>query len=176
MIIFIFLALHVIILAAAVVFLIFAVHTFIVAPARGSPFAPSRERQIAATFEMAGIKPGELLVDLGSGDGAVLIAAAERGMRARGIETNPFFVWYARRRIRRRGLAHLAAVARGDLFRHPIADADVIFLYLVPGAMERLAASLRREASPGTRIITNLFPLPSWEPQEKREKIFLYHA
>ena len=176
MITFVFLALSIFILAAAVAALLFAVYSAIIAPARGSPFAPSREQQIAAMFDLAGVKPGELLVDLGSGDGAVLIAAAKRGMRARGVEVNPFFVWYARWRIRRQGFGHLATVVRGDLFRHPVADANVIFMYLVPPAMERLAASFRREASPGTRIIANLFPLPSWELRQKQDKIFLYHA
>ena len=171
-----FLALNILVLAAIAAFLVFEIYTFIIAPARGSPYAPTRERQIAATFDLADAKSGELLIDLGSGDGTVLIEAASRGIRARGVEINPFFVWYARYRIRRRGFTHLATVARGDLFKHPVADADIIFLYLVPPAMEWLALRLRSEAAPGARILTNLFPLPSWEPEQKREKIFLYRA
>lgn len=176
MIIFLFLAAYILILAVAVGMLFFALYTFVIVPSRGSVFAPTRERQIVAAFNFADAKPGELLVDLGSGDGKVLIAAAERGIRARGVELNPFFVWYSRYRIWRRGLGHLAIVVRGDMFVHSVADADVIFLYLVPLSMERLAVRLRREAVSGTRIVTNLFPLPLWEAQQKQDKIFLYRA
>lgn len=174
--IFLFLGVNIVFLAAAVVFLIFLTHTLVVAPYRGSPYAPTRQARRAAIFELAEGKPGDLLVDLGSGNGAVLIAAASRGIRARGVEINPFWVWYSRRRIARRGLGRLATVVRGDMFTHPVADADIIFMYLVPAAMERLAARLQREAMPGTRIIAHCFLLPGWAPVKERDKVILYHA
>lgn len=176
MLIFLFFAAYLVILIAAIGMLIFAVWIAVIAPFRGSPYAPTRKREMTVAFDLAAPKSGELLIDLGCGDGAVLIAAAERGVRSRGVEINPFFVWYARWRIRRRDFGHLATVARGDMFEHPVADANVIFLYLVPASMERLSARLRREAAPGTRIITHLFDLPSWEPEERRGKISLYRA
>lgn len=176
MTLFFFLAFNVLLLAASAAYLIFLTYTLVIAPYRGSPYAPTKRDPREAIFALAGAKPGELLVDLGSGNGGVLIAAADRGIRARGVEINPFWVWYARWRIRRRGLAHLAAVTRGDMFTYPIADADIIFMYLVPVAMARLAPRLRSEAAPGTRIIVNRFPLPGWIPVREQNEIFLYHA
>lgn len=176
MTLFFFLALNILLFAAAAAYLVFLICTLIIAPYRGSPYAPTKDDGIEAIFFLAGAKPGELLIDLGSGNGAVLIAAASRGIRARGVEINPFWVWYSRWRIRRRGLAHLAAVARGDMFTHPVADANIIFMYLVPTAMARLSDRLRSEAAPGTRIIANRFPLPGWTPDKQQESILLYHT
>lgn len=176
MTLFLFLALNLFFLAIASAYLVFLVYTLIIAANKGSPYAPTRRERMETIFALAGAKPGELLVDLGSGDGAVLLAAAERGLYAQGVEINPFWVWYARRRITRRGLTHLVAVARGDMFTHPVADAHIIFMYLVPGAMARLAPRLRREAMPGTRIIANRFSLPGWTRVKEQNGMMLYHA
>lgn len=171
-----FLVLNLLLLAGALAYLAFLTYTLVVASYKGSPYAPTREAQMEAIFALAEARPGELLVDLGSGNGAVLLAAAERGLRARGVDINPFWVWYARRRIARRGLGHLATVVRGDMFAHPVADADIVFLYLVPGAMERLAPRLRQETRKDARIIANRFPLPGWTPARVRDTIMRYHA
>lgn len=176
MAIYFLLAAEVILLFLAVGFLIFEIYGFIIAPRRGSPYAPTRADRAETALALAGAAPGELLVDLGSGNGAVLIAAAQRGLRARGVEINPFLVWYSRRRIRRLGLDHLAAVAREDFFSHPLGDADIVFLYLVPYTMARLSEKMREEASTGARIIANRFPLPGWTPAQERDNIYLYLA
>ena len=176
MTLFIFLVLNVAFLGISVGFLIFLIYTLIIATNKGSPYAPTKGASMETVFEFADARPGNLLVDLGSGDGAVLIAAAERGIHARGVEINPFWVWCSRFRIRRRGLEHLATVVRGDMFTHPLSDADAVFLFLVPSAMARFSPILRRDARPGTRIITNRFPLPGWTPQKERGMILLYHA
>lgn len=173
---FLFFVLNIVFLAAAVVFLLFLIHTLIIAAHRGSPYAPTKASRMAAIFAFAQARPGDLLVDLGSGNGGVLIEAAKRGIRGRGVEINPFWVWYSRLRIRRHGLSHLATVVRGDMFVHPIPDADIIFLFLVPGAMGRLSERLRREAKPGTRIIANRFPLLGWTPHKEQDMIMLYHV
>ena len=171
-----FLGLNIVFLAAAVVFLLFLIHTLIIAAYRGSPYAPTKASRMAAVFAFAQSHPGDLLVDLGSGNGGVLIEAARRGIRARGVEINPFWVWYSRLRIRWHGLSHLAAVVRGDMFVHPIPDADIIFLFLVPGAMARLSGRLRHEAKQGTRIIANRFALPGWTPHKEQDMMLLYYV
>lgn len=176
MILFLFLALNSLLLAASAAYLVFLIYTLVIAPRKGSPYAPTKGDRREAIFTFAAARPGELLVDLGSGNGAVLITAAERGIRARGVEINPFWVWYSRRRIRRRGLGHLAAVVRGDMFTHPVADAGIVFMYLVPDAMARLSGRLRREAAPGTRIISNCFPLPGWTPVKEQDRMLFYHV
>lgn len=170
---FVFVA-YIVLLALAVTFLVFLIHTLILAPAKGSPYAPTRRKQIEAMLDLAGVKSGEVVLDLGSGNGSVLIAAGGRGARAIGVEINPFFVWYSRLRIRGRGLSHLATVERRDMFQYPLGQADVIFLFLVPRTMLRIGEKLRREAKPGVRIVSHLFPLPGWTPRLEKDKIFLY--
>lgn len=176
MTLFLFLALNIVFLAVSVGFLVFLIHTLIIATYRGSPYAPTKSSRMAAIFTFAEARPGDVLVDLGSGNGAVLIAAAERGIRARGVEINPFWVWYSRFRIKSRGLGHLATVVRGDMFTHPVNDANILFLFLVPPAMAILSERLRREAMHGTRIIANRFPLPGWTARKEQDMITLYHA
>ena len=176
MTLFFFLVFNVVFLGISVGFLVFLIHTLIIAAYRGSPYAPTKSSRMAVIFTFAEAQSGDLLVDLGSGNGNVLIAAAERGIRARGVDINPFWVWYARWRIRRRGLGHLATVVRGDMFAHPVADASIVFLFLVPLAMAILSERLRREARPGTRIIANRFPLPGWTAQKEQDMIMVYHA
>lgn len=171
-----FLVLNLLFLAAAVAYLVFLTYTLVIAAYRGSPYAPTKAARLAAIFEFAQMRPGDTFLDLGSGNGGLLIAAAERGIRARGVEINPFWVWYSRLRIRWRGLGHLATVARGNMFTHSLADADIIFLFLVPSAMACLAERLRREAKPSARIIANRFPLPDWTPVKTQDAIMLYHV
>jgi SAM-dependent methyltransferase len=125
-------------------------------------------------LEIAGVKSGELMLDLGSGTGSALIAAAAQGARATGIEINPFFVWYSRWRIRRHGVSHLASVARWALFEYPVGDADVIFRVLVPSALQRLRGKLLSEVKPGIRIVSYLFPIAGWMPEKEEDRIFLY--
>lgn len=176
MTLFLFLILNVLLLAAAAAYVVFLAWTLVIAAYKGSPYAPTKDDRMDALFALADARPGELLVDLGSGNGAVLLAAAARGIRARGVEINPFWVWYSRWRIRRHGMSRLATVVRGDMFTHPVADADIVFLFLVPGAMARLAPRLRREVRPAARIIANRFPLPGWTPVRERDKLMRYHA
>ena len=166
MAIYVVLAAYLVLLAATAAFLVFWTYTLIIAPAKGSPFARTRRGRTDRMLELAGVKPGELLLDLGSGDGSVLIAATRRGARAVGVEINPFFVWYSRWRIRRNGLAHLARVERGDLFNHPIGQADIVFMFLLPRAIEGLRERLSAEAKPGSRIVSHLFPISGWTPQK----------
>lgn len=176
MTLFLFLALNIILLAAAAAYLVFLTYTLVIAAYKGSPYAPTKSDRMEHIFALADARPGELLVDLGSGNGAVLLAAAERGIRSRGVEINPFWVWYSRWRIAQRGFTHLATVVRGNMFTHPVADADIIFLFLVPVAMALLSERLRREASPRTRIIAHRFILPGWTPVKQKETILLYQA
>ncbi len=168
------LAAETVLLFLTVAFLVFEIYAFVISPRRGSVFAPTREARAETALALAGLRPGELMLDLGSGDGAMLIAAARRGIRSRGVEINPFLVWYSRWRIRRLGFGGLATVVRGDFFAHPFQDADVVFLYLVPKTMQKLSERLRQGVRPGARIIANRFPLPGWTPSAEQDQIFLY--
>ncbi len=132
---------------------------------REAPFLPTPLHVIREMLNLARPKPGEVLVDLGSGDGRVLILAAkEYRCRCVGYEVDPRLVKISEEMIRREGLTDLVGVVRGDLFRANISCADVITIYLSPDAMRRLEPKLRNETKGGTRMVSHDYPIPGWQP------------
>ena len=134
------------------------------------PFwAPSRRGAIDRALTLSGLAPGERFVDLGCGDGRVLVAAARRGAQVVGIEFDPDLVEQARRRLARAGLQ--GEVVHGDIFEADI-DADVIFTYLTPGTLQELTP--RFQALPdGTRLVTLDFAVPDLEPERATKTLHL---
>lgn len=118
-------------------------------------FAPSRRKAIERALTLAALAPGERFVDLGCGDGRVLVAAARRGARVLGIEADGELVEQARRRLDRAGVD--GRVVEGDIFDCEI-DADVVFAYLTPGTLQELTS--RFQAMAGTRLVTLDFAVP----------------
>ena len=150
---------------------------------RRVPFVPSPRDVVDKMLSLADPRPDELLVDLGSGDGRIVIAAArDYGCRALGVEINRELVGYSRERIRRLGLRR-ARVVEGDLFRFDFSDADVVVLYLLPSVMEALRPRLLR-LKRGARIVSHDYAVPGLEPDEvcvvrsqatgRRHVIYLY--
>ncbi len=136
----------------------------------------SRPQQIAAMIDMANIKEGMRVADLGSGDGSILIAAAQRGAIATGVEMNPFLVPYSRWRARRACVQDRITFVRGNIKDCPIGDMDVVFLYLLPSFLAKISTKLSSELKPGARVISNGFPIPNWTPVFSRDGIFLYRV
>ena len=150
---------------------------------RKVPFVPSPRDVVDRMLTLADPGPDELLVDLGSGDGRIVVAAArDYGCRALGVEINRELVGYSRERIQRLGLQR-ARVIEGDLFRFDFSDADVVILYLLPSVMEALRPRLLR-LKRGARIVSHNYAVPGLEPDEvcvvrsratgRRHVIYLY--
>jgi cyclopropane fatty-acyl-phospholipid synthase-like methyltransferase len=111
------------------------------------------------------IKSGELLYDLGCGDGRLIILAAkEAGARATGIELREDLIERARTEIKRLNLEDKVSVIRGNFFDVAITDADVVTLYLTSSANERLRPKLEAELKSGARVISHDFKVPGWKP------------
>jgi ribosomal protein L11 methylase PrmA len=119
---------------------------------------------VEAMLDLAGLRPGERLLDLGCGDGRIAIAAARRGAGAMGVDIDPRRVAEARAAARAAGLSRQARFRRGDLFEAPLASADVVTLYLLAHVNAWLGPRLRGEARPGTRIVSHAFPIEGWPP------------
>ena len=147
----------------------------IIADKKGAPYVRSHNNKIKTMIEVGRIKPGEVVVDLGSGDGSLLIAAARAGATCRGIEINPFLVWRSRSLIKRSGVQNNITIIKGNFFTAPIADADVVFVYLWPHTTQNLLQKFAQELKPNARIVSNLFPIPQWTPYEQRNMIFGYY-
>lgn len=131
-------------------------------------WVPTPQALVDRMLDMARLTPQDILVDLGSGDGRTVISAAQRGVRARGIEFNPDMVTLSRSAARRAGVAERATFEQGDIFESDFSDATVITMFLLPNLNLRLRPTLL-EMKPGTRVISNSFTMGEWEPDETVE-------
>ena len=121
---------------------------------------PLVERMI----DLAKVAPGDRLVDLGCGDGRIVIAAARRGAEACGVDIDPNLIAEARAAVRQAGVEDRVRFVEGDLFGVDLGDFDVVTLYLLGHVNRWLAGKLRRELAPGARVVGLDFPMPGWEP------------
>jgi len=125
---------------------------------KGAPWVPTSRQVVYSMLAMAEVKSGEVVYDLGCGDGRVLITAARRfGARAVGVEVDVFRYLWSLIAVNIMGLRKQVRVIRGNLFSVDLRDADVVFTYLLQDTNDRLKDKLRRELRPGTRIIANTF-------------------
>jgi len=151
-------------LAAAVAV---AVHAQTAAPQKAPdvPFVPTAETIVAKMLEMAKVTKTDHLIDLGSGDGRIVITAAKRyGARGMGVEIDPDLVQKARENAQAAGVADRATFVEGDIFEANIRDATVITMYLLPDVNMRLRPKLLSDLKPGTRIVSHNYDLGDWKP------------
>ena len=133
------------------------------------PYVPTPPEGGEGRLDMAGLKTGERLIDLGSGDGRIPRAAARRGASALGVEIDAGLVARARSLTRLEGLEERARFVRDDLFTVSLRDADVVTLYLLPDVNERLKPKLLSEMKPGARVVSHAFDMGDWPAEERRE-------
>lgn len=131
-------------------------------------WVPTGNSLVARMLDMAELKPGDRLVDLGSGDGRTVIAAAMRGIPSRGIEYNPDLVTLSRQNAQAAGVADLAKFERGDIFESDFSEATVVTLFLLPSLNLRLRPILL-DMPPGTRVISNSFHMEDWQADDTAE-------
>lgn len=136
-------------------------------PGKDVIWVPTPEAILDRMLAMAQVKPADLVVDLGAGDGRMVIAAARKyGARGLGIEYDPALIAAGRKAARTAGLRDGQVVMqRADLFTADIRDATVVMLYLLPAMNKQLRTKLLN-LRPGTRIVAHQFGIPDWEPDE----------
>ncbi len=115
---------------------------------------------------LGGVGPQDHVVDLGCGDGRIVVAAArDFGARATGVEVDPFRVLWGRVWILLTGLQRRAHIVRGNMYTHDVADASVVVLFLSATSNFKLQERIRRELSPGSRVVSYYHPIWGWEPE-----------
>lgn len=142
----------------------------------GVPYLSVHKKQRLKMMDIAGLKPGMKIIDLGSGVGNLLFAAAERGADAVGYELNPFLVAVNNLLIRKKGLKDRVRVVLKSLYDADLKDVDVVFAFLLPEPMKRLEQKLFTELKPGALILSYAFPLPNHKPIINEEAIFVYRV
>ena len=128
-------------------------------------FVPTDEKIVTKMLEMAQVTKTDHLIDLGSGDGRIVITAAKRyGARGMGVEIDPALVQKARENAQAAGVADRATFVEGDIFEANIRDATVITMYLLADINMRLRPKLLSDLKPGTRIVSHNYDLGDWKP------------
>lgn len=130
-------------------------------------------------LRLADVQPGEVVVDLGAGDGRIVIRAARRfGAQAIGVEIDPIRWLIANALIRLRGVQGSARIVYGNLFDQDLSGADVVVLYLLQGTNQRLQSHLAAQLRAGARIVSHTFSFDGWTPTviDEGKRLFVYEA
>jgi ribosomal protein L11 methylase PrmA len=140
----------------------------------GAIYVPTSEEKVEKMVKFLKIKPGQTVVDLGSGDGRLLIALAKAGANAYGYEINPLLVTSARKNIKKAGLGDKAFVYCKSLWRQDLKDFDAVVVYPMAHMMRKLEKKFERELKSGVKIVSNYFTLPTWKPDKVEDNVYLY--
>jgi SAM-dependent methyltransferase len=144
-------------------------------------FASTRQPVADAMLTLAGVTADDVVYDLGSGDGRIVILAAQKyGARGVGIEIDPKLVALARELAREGGVEDKATFIEADMFTANVSEATVVMLYLSTTINADLEPKLRRELRPGARIVSQQFPMGRWVPDKTMrvagQELFLWHV
>ncbi|XP_072268107.1 ATP synthase subunit C lysine N-methyltransferase isoform X2 [Pyxicephalus adspersus] len=145
---------------------LYAVTTPFVAPAFRKiclPYVPATSKQMRNVLKMLHLRSGHL-VDIGSGDGRIVIAAAKKGFQAEGYELNPWLVWYSRYRAWKEGVNRNAKFYISDLWKVDFSSYTNVVIFGVPEMMPGLEKKLQRELDESARVVACRFPFPHWIP------------
>lgn len=134
------------------------------------PYVPTPEAVVQRMLDLGKVGKGDYVIDLGSGDGRIAIAAAKRGARALGVDIDPRRIEEASANAAKQDVQDRVTFRRQDLFETPIQDADVITMYLLTSVNMKLRPRLLAELRPGTRVVSHAFDMGDWEP-DAHEKV-----
>ncbi|XP_071774665.1 ATP synthase subunit C lysine N-methyltransferase isoform X1 [Centroberyx gerrardi] len=161
---------------------LYAVATPFVAPALRKvclPFVPATTAQVENVLKVLQARSGTL-VDIGSGDGRIVIAAAKHGFRASGFELNPWLVWYSRYKAWREGVRHSTSFHISDLWKVSFAQYSNVVIFGVPQMMDQLELKLGSELQSTAKVVACRFPFPTWVPDhtagEGIDTVWVYDA
>jgi len=140
----------------------------------GAPYVPTASDRVIDMVRLADVRPGELAVDLGSGDGRIVIALAKAGAEVHGYEINPVLVLWARFRIYREGVGDRAQIYWRSFWGADLSEYQLISIYGNHQMMKRLEEKLYHELAPNARLVSCEFPFPRWRPLRIANEIYLY--
>ena len=148
-----------------------------------APYIPTPEILVQTMLQAADVKPGDVVYDLGSGDGRIVIAAAKSfGAHAVGVELRPDLCRKAELRVKAMGLEDLVKIVPGNFLHVDLSPATVVTIYLLTSSNERLKPNLEKYLRPGARVVSNDYPMKGWRESRLRivkmgsaeHKIYVY--
>ncbi|TSC59736.1 MAG: hypothetical protein LiPW15_756 [Parcubacteria group bacterium LiPW_15] len=142
----------------------------------GAIYAPTGDNNVEIIKKLAEAKPGERIVDLGSGNGKIVIAFAKDGMESHGYEINPLLVWFSRRKIKKLGLQERAFIHGESFWKADLGEFDVVTVFTLPHIMRALVPKIKKELRLGARVVANAYGFQGVEPIKKEDQVFLYES
>ncbi len=130
------------------------------------PYVPTPPEVVEGMLNLAGVKAGDVLYDLGCGDGRIVIAAAKRGAKATGIDIDPVRINESNQNAATAGLTGKVRFIQGNLFEADFRDATVITMYLLTSVNLKLRPKLLTDLRPGTRLVSHSFEMGEWTPDK----------
>ncbi len=132
-----------------------------------APYVPTKMDLINKVLKAAGVKKDKVFYELGSGDGRVVIEAAKLGSKSNGIEQSWLRVWLSRLNSRKVGTNKMTHFCHGDIFERKYYPADVVYIYMLQKAVDKLEAKLKKELNKGAIVITQTYHFKNWKPFKK---------
>lgn len=140
----------------------------------GAWYEPSNDQKVALMLDLLDLKPGDCAVDLGSGDGKIVIEMAKRGVLAVGIEKDFRLVEESRESIKKEHLEHVAQIIHGSFWDINLSNFSKVYLYQFKTVMQRLEEKLGLELPSQALVVSNYWKFPTWKPEKKIEDVYLY--
>ncbi len=162
------------IIAGVCIFVIIVDLIFLLPTIGGAIYVPSKDAQVERMLKLAQIRTGMKAVDLGSGDGRIVIVLARAGAEAHGYEINPLLVIWSRMKVKAAGLDKLAKIHWASFWHVNFSGFQLVTLFGISYIMKDLEKKLQKELPPGSQVICNSFPFPDWQVAKKDEGVYLY--
>ena len=156
--------------------ILFVLVVLIISASAGVPFLPTNYKRAKQMMDLAEIKTGSRVVDLGSGAGRLLFLAAARGATATGYELNPILCWWTQIMIFLKGYKGKVKIHCQSLYDADLSNTDVVFTFLLNGPMKKLDNKLFTELPSGAKIVSYLFSIPNRTPIKKENGIIVYQV
>jgi hypothetical protein len=135
------------------------------------PYVPTPQDVVDKMLELAQVKKGDVVYDLGSGDGRIVVTAAKKyGVRAIGFEIDPERIKESHENIKKAGVDHLVQIREQDIMTVDLSEATVLTMYLLPEVNLRLKPAIQRQMKPGSRVVSHDFDMADWKP-DRTERI-----
>jgi precorrin-6B methylase 2 len=134
------------------------------------PFVPTPQEVVDKMVELAGVKKGDVVYDLGSGDGRIVITAAKKGVKAVGYEIDGDLVKQSRDNIRTAGVQELAEIRQQDILTVDLSAASVVTMYLLPDVNLQLKPKILSQLKAGSRVVSHAFDMGDWKP-DRTERV-----
>lgn len=141
----------------------------------GAPYVPSTPEKAVTMLSMAKISSNDHVVDMGSGDGILLIEAIKAGAKsATGYELHPGLIKRSVRKINKLGFGKKIQIFKQSFWDADLTNADIVLLYQISPTMNKLESKLRNELKPGSRVVSNSFNFPNWKHEKEKSGVYLY--